>query len=74
MDHPNRPLTPQELHELKRAKALQRAENELDMQWKERAELPSAWFGRLLAIAVVGFGLDTVGWVAAFLSPPFDSC
>ena len=69
MNHPNRALTTEELYELKRQKALERAENELDQKWKEQAETPSIWFGRLAALGVVSFGLDAVGWITAFLSP-----
>lgn len=69
MELPNRPLSPDELRELKRIKALERAENELDRVWHEQSQVPAAWFGRLVALGVVCFGLDTVGWVAAFLSP-----
>ncbi len=73
MENLNRPLTPEELEQLKRQKALERAENALDQQWKELAEEPSKWFGRCLALGVVSFFLDAVGWFTAFLSPRLNA-
>lgn len=68
-EHPNRALTPEELHQLKEQKALEKAENQLDLQWKELAESPSIWFGRFFGLGVVSFLLDSVGWFTLFLSP-----
>ena len=42
MELPNRPLSPDELRELKRIKALERAENELDRVWHEQSQVPAA--------------------------------
>lgn len=69
LKHPNRPLSADELRQLKRAKALERAENAMDLAWKEEAELPAAWFGRMAALGVVCFFVDSFGWIAAFTSP-----
>ena len=68
-EHPNRALTPEELFSLKKQRALERAENELDRQWKEVAETPSLWFGSFLTLGVVSFFLDAVGWFTLFLNP-----
>ena len=54
---------------MKRSAALRRAENELDMAWKEESEGPADWFGKLAALGVVCLFLDAVGWLTAFLSP-----
>ena len=68
-EHPNRALTPAELELLKKQRAIEKAENQLDLQWKELAESPSIWFGRFFGLGVVSFFLDSVGWFTLFLSP-----
>lgn len=69
MERPHRPLTPDELFKMKADRALERAENELDLAWQKEMEQPALWFGRLLGLGVVCLFLDVVGWVTAFLSP-----
>lgn len=70
MQVPDRPLTNDEqLYYLRRQRALEKAEQELDRQWQEQAEVPTLWFGRLAGIAVGSLSLAAVLWVTVFLDP-----
>lgn len=67
MEVPNHVLTPAELSQLKEKSKLEKALFEVEERFIKRAEVPSLWFGRLLAALVVAMFLDITGWVAAFL-------
>ncbi len=73
MQVPDRTLTVDEqLYYRRRERALEKAEQELNEQWKEQAERPSYWFGRLLRVAVGSLGLAAVVWVSVFFKPSIN--
>ena len=67
----NRPLSAKELEDLKAQSELDKALRELEEQHTDRAQEPSKWFGRLLAVLVVACFLDISGWWTAFVSGRF---
>ena len=70
MQIPDRTLTvDEELYYRRRERALEKAEQELHEQWKEQAELPSYWFGRLLRVALGSLALIAVVWLSVFFEP-----
>ena len=71
MEVPNRALTPDELAQLKEQSKLDKALFQVEERYIKRAEVPSLWFGRLLAVLVVAIFLDITGWIAAFLDGKF---
>ena len=68
---PNRPLTPTELEEFKSQKKLEKALQAVEEEYMKRAQEPSKWAGRLLAVLVVAIFLDVSGWITAFMSGSF---
>ena len=68
---PNRPLTPTELEEFKAQKKLEKALQAVEEEYMKRAQEPSKWAGRLLAVLVVAIFLDVSGWITAFMSGSF---
>lgn len=67
----NRPLSNRELEQLKAQSDLDKAIRELEEQHTARAQEPSKWFGRLLAVLAVACFLDISGWWTAFISGKF---
>lgn len=67
----NRTLSAKELEDLKAQSELDKALREVEEQHTKRAEEPSKWFGRLLAVLVVAGFLDISGWWTAFISGKF---
>lgn len=68
---PSRLLSPQELSQFKSEQELKKILSDVEAGFMKRAEQPSKWFGRILALFLVAIFLDITGWVGAFISGRF---